>query len=92
MIVDSFITIEFEEVVGQQCLSCRDAGFGVGDGRIVDGFGANVYLGVISLTMKVEIEFADDVTKWEKGGFGAMNLVESRLEGGDVVGLEVGGK
>lgn len=54
------------------------------------GFGDDAYLDVISLTMKVEVEVADDVPKSEKGGFGAMNWAESRLEGGEVVGLEVG--
>ena len=36
------------------------------EGRILDGFGANVDLGVVSITLEVEVEFADDVSKGEQ--------------------------
>lgn len=56
-----FVTAEFEEVVGQPCLNGRD----VGVGRALGGFGADVDLGVTSVTM--EVEAGDDVTKVEEG-------------------------
>ena len=34
--------------------------------RILGGFGANVDLGVISITVEVEVECADDVSKGEQ--------------------------
>ena len=36
------------------------------EGRILGGFGVNVDLGVISITVEVEVEFADDAFKGEQ--------------------------
>ena len=60
-----FVTVEFEEVLGQPCFYCRDAGFDVVEGRILGGFGADVDLGVVGVTVEGQVEFADDVTKGE---------------------------
>ena len=56
------------EVLRQPCFYCRDAGFDVVEWRILGGFGANVDLGVISITVEVEVEFGDDVSKGEQVG------------------------
>ena len=37
----------------------------MGEGRIVGGFGAEVYLGVIAVTVEVQIEVAEYLTKGE---------------------------
>ena len=42
---------------------CRDAVFNVGEGWMVDGFGGEVQLGVVSVTVEIQVEVADDVTK-----------------------------
>ena len=34
--------------------------------RILGGFGVNVDLGVVSITVEVKVEFADDVSKGEQ--------------------------
>ena len=60
-----FVTVEFEEVLGQPCLYCRETGFDVVEGRILGGFGADLDLGVICVTVEVQVEFADDVAKGE---------------------------
>lgn len=52
--------------MGQPCFNCRDAGFYVGEGRVLGGFGANVDLGVVGVTVEVQAEFADGVTKGEE--------------------------
>ena len=44
---------------------CRDAGFDVVEGRTLGGFGTDVDLGVIGVTVEVQVEFAADVTKGE---------------------------
>ena len=36
------------------------------EGRILDGFGVNGDLGVVSITVEVEVEFADDVSMGEQ--------------------------
>ena len=54
------------EVLRQPCFYCRDAGFDVVEWRILGGFGANVDLGVVSITVEVEVECADDVFKGEQ--------------------------
>ena len=38
----------------------------MGEGRILGGFDGDVDLGVVSVTMEVEVEFADDVTEGEE--------------------------
>ena len=38
----------------------------MGEGRILRGFGGDVDLGVVSVTMEVQVEAADDVTKGEE--------------------------
>ena len=50
----------------QPCFYCRDAGFELGEGRILGGFGGDVDLGVISVAVEFQVEFADDVTKGEE--------------------------
>ena len=52
--------------MGQPCFYCRDAGFELGKGRILGGFGGDVDLGVISVAVEFQVEFADDVTKGEE--------------------------
>lgn len=47
-------------------LDYRDAGFDVGEERVLGGFGADVDFGVISMTAEVQVELADDVTKGEE--------------------------
>ena len=37
----------------------------MGEGRVLGGFGADIYLGV-GVTVEVQVEFADDVTKGEE--------------------------
>ena len=52
--------------MGQQCFYCRDAGFELGEGRILGGFGGDVHLGVVSVAVEVHVEVADDVTRREE--------------------------
>ena len=62
-----FVTVEFEEeVLRWPCFYCRDPVFDVVEGRILGGFGVNVDLGVISITVEVEVEFPDDAFKGEQ--------------------------
>ena len=35
------------------------------EGRILGGFGADIDLGVVGITVEVQVELADDVTKGE---------------------------
>ena len=61
-----FVTVEFEGIEGQPCFYCRDAGFELGEGRIVGEFGADVDQGVVSVAVDVQVEVADDVTEGEE--------------------------
>ena len=38
----------------------------MGEGRVLGGFGADLDLGVIGVTVAVQVEFADDMTKGEE--------------------------
>ena len=49
----SFVANEFEGIEGQPCFYCRDAGFELGEGRIVGGFDGDVNLGVVSVALEV---------------------------------------
>ena len=51
--------------MGEPCFYGGDAGFNVGEGRVLGGFGADVDLGVVGVAVEVqvEVEGADDVTK-----------------------------
>ena len=50
----------------QPCFYCRDAGFELGEGRILGGFGGDVDLSVVSVAVEVQVGAADDVTKGEE--------------------------
>jgi len=52
--------------VSQPCFYCRDAGFNVSEGRVLGGFGADVDVGVIGVTVEVQVEFVDDMIKGEE--------------------------
>ena len=52
--------------MSQPCFYCGDAGFDVGEGRVLGGFGADIDLGVVGVAVIVQVEVADDVTKGEE--------------------------
>ena len=61
-----FVAIDFEGIEGKPCFYCRDAGFEMGEGRILSGFGGDVDLGVVSVAVEVQVDVADDVTEGEE--------------------------
>ena len=52
--------------MGQPSLYGSDAGFDVGEGRVLGGLGADVDLGVVGVAMEVQVEIANYVAKGEE--------------------------
>lgn len=52
--------------MGQPCLYGRNAGFDVGVGRVLGGFSADDRSGCHHVSVTMEVEAADDVTKVEE--------------------------
>lgn len=52
--------------MGQPGFYGRDAGFDVGEGRVLGGLGADVNLGVVGITVEIQVETANCVTKGEE--------------------------
>ena len=55
----SFVAVKFEEVILHPECKCRQAGFDVGEGGVVGGFGAEVNLGVVGVAVEVHGEMAE---------------------------------
>jgi hypothetical protein len=60
-----FIAVEFEEVVLHPSFNISQAGGESGVGGSSDGFGGEVQLGVVGITVKMEAMAAEDLTKGE---------------------------
>ena len=52
----SFVTVEFEEILLHPYFYGRQTGVSVGEGWVVEGFGAEVYLSVISIAVESRLK------------------------------------
>ena len=60
-----FLTVELKEVILHPGFDGRQAGVDVGEGRVMGGGGAEVDLGIVGVTVKVQVEVTEDLTKGE---------------------------